>query len=339
MSDISVSRHEESQAFNYFDTSVWVSTPADLCPPLQGDARADVVIVGGGYTGLNAALSLRAAGVDVVLLEMGFCGEGASGRNSGHLAATMGKDLPSLVKHVGSERAAGFMRFNDRCVHKVEEVFARCGIDCDYEPVGNITCGVHPRHYEPLQRTAALAQSLGVDARFLDEKQMHERGLPGGFRFGVLDSRGGHLNPGKYVMGLRSAALAAGVRIFENTCVTDINEQLAPVLVSTDSGSVRAEKVIVASNGYTPESLGRLKSKIMPIRVTLFRTSRLTPEQLARLGWSGREGIITAHAAIEHYRLTSDNRILGGSKFVKYRYGSKLATGYQPAIFEALPGW
>lgn len=318
---------------SYCDTSIWVSPPADFCSALEGDTRADVVIVGGGYTGLNAALALKEVGVDVVLLEMDFCGKGASGRNSGHLAATMGKDLPTLVRHVGRERAAGFMRFNDRCVRNVEETFENYGIDCDYEPVGNLLCGLHPRQLGLLQRTAALFESLGVEVSFLSEEQMRNRRLPKAFKFGVLDPRGGYLDPGKYVMGLRRAALAAGVRIYENTPVTRIDEAAAPVHVSTIAGTVRADKVIVATNGYTPASLGRLKTRVFPIRVSLFRSKRLTPEQLETLGWTGRQGLITAHSAIEHYRLTTDGRILGGSKFVRYRYGSKLADGYQPAVF------
>jgi glycine/D-amino acid oxidase-like deaminating enzyme len=186
-----------------------------------------------------------------------------------------------------------------------------------------------------LERTAVLAESLGVDVNFLTPELMRERRLPKAFQYGLLDPRGGHLDPGKYVTGLRRAALAAGVRIYENTRVTHINEASSPVAIMTDGGSVHADRVVIASNGYTPVSLGRLKSRIFPIRVTLFRTTRLTPEQLDRLGWTGREGLITAHAAIEHYRLTADDRLLGGSKFVQYRYGSKLAEGYQPAVFES----
>lgn len=324
---------DESQTYHYNDSSVWLSSPADLCPPLSTEIRADVAIIGGGYTGLNAALALREVGVDVALLEMGFCGSGASGRNSGHLAPTMGKDLPSLVRQVGKARAAEFMRFNDRSVRNAEETFKKYGIDCDYESVGNITCGVHDLHLDPLLKTAELAESLGVEVSVFNEAEMRERRLPAAFKFGVLDARGGYLNPGKYVLGLRRAALDAGVRIYENTTVTNIDEAVSPVQVTTDSGLVRADKVIVASNGYTPATLGRLKSKIFPIRVTLFQTAPLTPEQFEALGWSDREGLITAHSAIEHYRLTADGRILGGSKYIQYRYGSQLAEGNQPVVF------
>ncbi|PPD25664.1 MAG: FAD-dependent oxidoreductase, partial [Methylomonas sp.] len=142
---MSHSQAGSGRRFNYIDTSVWLTAPADCRPALEGGIRADVVIVGGGYTGLNAALALREAGVDVVLLEMDFCGSGASGRNSGHLAPTMGKDLLSLVKHVGRARATEFMRFNDRSVRHAEETFIKYGIDCEYEAAGNITCAVHPR--------------------------------------------------------------------------------------------------------------------------------------------------------------------------------------------------
>ena len=323
----------KEKEFNYIDTSVWVSSPKNICGALSEDARADVVIIGGGYTGLNAALTLRREGVDVILLEMDYCGKGASGRNSGHLAASMGKDLPTLVKQVGLSRAREFMSFNDRSVQKVEETMSMYKIDCDYQPVGNITCGVHLRHHSTINHMAELANKLGVELHCFDKAEMKKRRLPEAFSIGALDPRGGHLDPGKYVMGLRRAALDAGVRIYENTRVVDINEAVAPALVTTERGSVRAEKVIVATNGYTPVTLGRLRGKIIPIRVSLFRTARLTQSQLKALGWIGREGIITAHKSIEHYRLTADNRILGGSKYAKYRYGSKLAEGYQPAVF------
>ncbi|MDZ4298313.1 MAG: FAD-binding oxidoreductase [Moraxellaceae bacterium] len=335
MKDISAAQSIEKKKFNYIDTSVWVTSPEDMCDALSEHVRADVVIIGGGYTGLNAALALREEGVDVILLEMDHCGKGASGRNSGHLAASMGKDLPALVKQVGINRAREFMSFNDRSVRKVEEILSKYEIDCDYQPVGNITCGIHLRHHNKIKHIAELANSLGVDLRFFGKEEMRERQLPKAFDIGVLDPRGGHLDPGKYVMGLRMAAIAAGVRIYENTRVVGINEATTPVVITTERGSVRAEKVIVATNGYTPVTLGLLKEKIIPIRVSLFRTARLTQQQLEALGWSGREGIITAHKSIEHYRLTSDNRILGGSKYAKYSYGSKLAEGYQPMVFSS----
>ena len=319
--------------YDFRETSVWVEEPIDLCPPLEGETRADVAIIGGGYTGLNCALALREAGADVVLLERDYCGKGASGRNAGHLTPTIGKDLPTLVKYVGKDRAVAFARFAERAVEHTEQTFAKYAIDCDYQAAGNIVAGMHERHRAPLMRVTELAGNLGVDVRFLPEHEMRERRIPSAFRFGVLEGRGGHLHPGKYVMGLRRAALAAGVRIYEGTSVAAVDEAAAPVRVTTNKGSVQARQAVIATNAYTPVTLGCLKSRVFPLRVTLFHTAKLNDRHLAAIGWSGREGIYTAHESLENYRVTADGRILGGSKFVQYGYGSTLVDGNRPDVF------
>jgi glycine/D-amino acid oxidase-like deaminating enzyme len=321
--------------YNFESTSVWVEEPNDKQAALTESIQADVAIIGGGYTGLSAALNLKEAGVDVVLLERDYCGKGASGRNEGHLTPTIGKDLPTLVKYVGQERAIEFARFADRAVEYTESIFQKYQIDCDYKPVGNVVAGLHPKHRDPLKNMADLAQSLGVNVSFLDEDQTRERGLPNMVKFGVLEHCGGHLHPGKYVMALRAEALKAGVRIYEDTTVSEITHKTNPVEVTTDKGSVTCDKVVVATNAYAPSTLGHLKSKVFPLRVTLFQTRELSEAEQEAVGWKGKEGIYTAHEALESYRPSPDGkRIMGGSKFVRYGYGGKLAGGYQPAVFE-----
>ncbi len=315
--------------------SPWVDAPADLQPSLAGETRADVAIIGGGYTGLCAALRLREQNVDVVLLESEFCGAGASGRNAGHLTPTIGKDVPTCMKLFGQEKAVALVRFAEEGVAFVEDMMKKHAIDCDYEPTGNIIAGVHPRHREPLFKSAEVARSLGIKAAFLDENDMRQRRMPPAFRFGVMESCGGLLDPGKYVMGVRRAALSEGVRIHERTRVLDIEEG-AKVRVRTTNGSVLADRILIATNAYTVPELHRLWSKIIPVRVTLFMTKPLTPDQMARVGWVKREGIYTAHEILENYRFTADNRILGGSKTIAYKYGSGLADGDQPAAFALL---
>lgn len=317
----------------FFEISPWVTRPANPCPPLTGAIRADVVIIGGGYTGLSTALSLSEAGVDVVLLEQDFCGSGASGRNAGHLTPTIGKDFPTLVKYVGKSRAVEFARFADRAVHYTEALIRRLGIDCEYEPTGNIITGLHPRHRKPLEEGAELAARLGVRVAFLDEAEVRRRNLPGHVRFGVLEKSGGHLHPGKYVTALRQAVIDAGVRIFEDSAVTAIDDTASPIRVSTATGSVTANKLVIATNAYTPASLGRMRSRVFPVRVTLFRTGVLTDDQWRRVGWEGREALYTAHEAMENYRPQADGRISGGSKWVQYGYGSTLTTGHLPQVF------
>lgn len=315
--------------------SPWVTPPAPLAPPCTGDTSASVVIIGGGYTGLSTALSLRERGVDVVLLEQEFCGFGASGRNAGQLTPTIGKDAPTLALMFGKERGGALMRFADRAVRYAERTIAARGIDCEYVASANIIAGVHARQEPALRKAAAAGAALGASLTWLDGAEMRRRGLPEAFTFGVLEGCGGHLHPGKYVLGLRDAALRAGVRVHERSRVTAIEEG-ARVRVRTAAGSVTADVLVVATNAFTPVTLGRFGNRVCPVRVSLFRTAPLTAEQWARVGWRGREGIYTAHEILESYRPTADGRIVGGSKMVNYAYGGGLPPAEQPETFALL---
>jgi glycine/D-amino acid oxidase-like deaminating enzyme len=323
---------ERAHAFEAI--SPWVRAPEDLQAPLTDDLRADVVIVGGGYTGLSTALSLRAQGADVVVIEKEFAGSGASGRNAGHLTPTIGKDIPTLLRLFGRERAAKLVRFADAAVDTTEEVIRKYGIDCQYDPSGNILAGVHAKHEARLRRAAEAAYTLGAAVRFLSGGEMRERGLPPAFGCGVLEERGGTLDPGRFAMGLRGAAIAAGVRLFEMSPLVELRD--APrASARTQRGSVTADFAVLATNAYTPAT-GWKRRLVVPIRVSLFETRRLNEDQLAALGWQGREGIYTSHESLESYRLTDRGTIVGGAKVVRYAWGSKLPAGYDPAAFCAI---
>ncbi len=325
-----------SDAFPFDEISPWVQTPSDLQAPLADDLQADVVVIGGGYTGLSTALSLRAQGADVALLEAGFAGSGASGRNAGHLTPTIGKDIPTLLRFFGKQRASLLVRFADAAVAYTEDTIRKHEIGCEYEPSGNIMAGVHPKQEKRLRNAANAARKLGAEVRFLPEGEMRERGLPPAFRFGVLEERGGTLHPGHYVMGLRRAALAAGVRLFENSALLALQDG-PRVVAQTQQGSVRADSAVLATNAYT-KSTGRKPRAVAPLRVSLFETEPLSSAQLKALRWTGREGVYTAHEALESFRLTARNTIVGGSKVVRYAYGSALAEGYDPDAFAAIEG-
>jgi glycine/D-amino acid oxidase-like deaminating enzyme len=318
----------------FHEVSPWIERPPDVTSPLQGDLQSDVVIVGGGCTGLSAALALRDEGADVVVLEREFAGSGASGRNAGHLTPTIGKDLPTVLRMFGRDRGAALLRFADEAVAYTESLIQKYGIECEYLPSGNIMAGVHPKQEGKLKRAAEAGAQLGSRVRFLPEGEMRERGLPPAFCSGVLEEKGGTLNPGLYVLGLRRAALAAGVRLYEQTAVEEI-EDARPVRVFSKGGSVRAEKAIIATNAYTP-GLGWKDRAVIPLRVSLFETEPLTEGDRAALGWPGREGIYTAHEALENYRLTAQGTLSGGSKVVRYAFGSKLAPGYDPTSFSSI---
>ena len=173
-----------------------------------------------------------------------------------------------------------------------------------------------------LRAAAEAATELGAHVRFLQRDELRERGVPPAVCCGVLEERGGHLDPGRYVLGLRTAALAAGVRLFEGTRVIEILDE-SPARVRCARGSVLANYVILATNAYTPR-LGWKKRSVAPLRVSLFETQPLREEELASLDWPGREGLYTSHEILESYRLTDRTTIVGGSKSVRYRFGSRL---------------
>lgn len=304
------------------EISPWIEAPADLRPPLPGDRAADVVIVGAGYTGLSTAIALKRAGVDVVVLERDFAGFGASGRNAGHLTPTIGKDLPTLLLLFGEARTSELVRFAEASVDTVEALIREQDIDCDYQPCGNIMAAVHPKQEARLRRASEAAARVGAHIHFLDRAEMRRRRMPAAFLAGAWEERGGTLDPGRYVRGLRRAALDVGVVLHERTAVLDIEEGPRP-RVRTAQGTVTADAVVLATNAYTVE-LKRLKTTTFPLHDTLFESAPLSASQREELGWPGREGIYTAHESLESYRLTSRGTIVGGSKGVRYPYGSAL---------------
>lgn len=304
-----------------WNASPWIDEVASACEPLVSHLDVDVGIVGAGYTGLSAALALRAAGLSVAVLESRVAGFGASGRNAGHLTPTMGKDPPTLALLFGKERARALLRLAEIAIKHTESLIRDLAIECDYEAVGNLFAAVHEKQYKSIDRAARTAAEFGVAGELLDAGELRARGMPRSMRRGFLEPIGGILNPAKYVRGLRRAALQAGVALFEHTPVERISCTRRPVL-TTPRGEVRCRHVVIATNGYTSQ-LGLARPQIARIMVQLFRTAPLSAQQLDALDWRARTGIYTAHEILESYRLTADGRIVGGSNAVRYGFGNR----------------
>jgi gamma-glutamylputrescine oxidase len=314
--------------------SLWLDPPPASGPPLEGAVEADAVVIGAGYTGLWTALALRERGADVVVLERNYAGFGASGRNAGHLTPTIGKDLPTLLRLYGRERGGALVRFAEAAVEHVEAAISERQLDCDYVPAGNVLAGVHAGQRPMLEKAAGAAEEVGAAMRMLDQSELAERGLPRCIACGYLEERGGVLHPGKYVRGLRERAVEAGVRLFESSPVDAITDG-TQVRVETPRGSASAPACVIATNAYTPR-LGRLRSAVAPLHVSIFATEPLRTEQRERVGWAGGEGIYTAHEILESYRWTAVGRIVGGSRHVRWPYGGRPIPDHDPKSFAAL---
>lgn len=312
----------------------WQDRPTDLQARLEGDVVADVVVVGAGFAGLSTALELAAHGANVVVIEREFAGFGASGRNAGYLVGGQGLEYELFLKRVGREQAARIVGFYDQGVAYVEGKLREHGIDCDYRASGVIRAGVHPSQEKKLRKSMELGMELGSPARFLDDAQMRARGIPPAFLFGAYYPGGGTLDPGKYVGGLRSAALRAGVRLYENTALLSYSaDRIAKV--RTECGSASAPFLVFATNAYTPQ-LGLLKNKVAPLRVSAIETEPLSAAQRASLGWPGEEGIITPHWTMESHRLTARNTLVLTTKRLNYVYGAKTPNVPDEAAYREL---
>lgn len=299
----------------------WMKPPADLQSALEGEETADVIVVGAGYAGLHAALELAARGAKVVVLEKDYAGFGASSRNAGYLAGGQGLEHEMFERRLGTEQARQIVAFYQQGVPFVEGKLAEYGIDCDYVRSGLIRAAIHPSQEKRLRASLEKGNALGAPARFIDRAGLQARGIPEAFLFGYVTENGGTLDPGKYVSGLRNAAIRAGVKLYEGTALVSYTEG-ATITCHTAKGRVQAPHMIFATNAWTPQ-LGLLGDKVLPLRVSAIETEPLTTAQLDALGWPNREGITTQHYIMESQRLTARNTIVITTKRLNYVYGSK----------------
>lgn len=292
-------------------------------PALRGDASADLCIVGGGFTGLWAAIHAKTddPARDVVLIEGETCGFGASGRNGGFCVASLTHgianglsrfedELPTLER-LGLENHAGL------CAD-VE----RLGIDCDLEHTGELLVALDPETLPELDEEAELLREYGHEVELLDAAAVREQIASELFLGGVWDRTGASiLHPGKLALGLRRAALDAGVRIHEHTHVNALRETADGIELICPQGRLRANRVLLATNAFTP-LLPEIGRYVVPVYDYVLVTEPLSDAQLESIGWHNRQGIGDLANQFHYYRLTADNRILWGGYDAVYRYGS-----------------
>ncbi|MDX8153813.1 FAD-binding oxidoreductase [Patulibacter brassicae] len=300
-------------------------TLPDPAPPIVGTAEADLCVVGGGFTGLWAALHAKREDPsrDVLLLEAQTCGFGASGRNGGFCVA-------SLTHGIGN----GHERFPDELatlerlgLQQHEALIAdleRHGVDADLERTGELTILLDPAHAPEAEEEAALLRDHGHDAEVLDVAAAR-RQLRSPVVQGALADRTGAalVHPGKLALGLRAAALRAGVRIAEHTPVDALEPEgsLGAVALVTPRGRVRARRVLLATNAYG-QLLPAVRRRIVPVYDYVLMTEPLRPEQRAAIGWEGRQGIGDWANRFHYFRLTRDDRILWGGYDAVHRFGN-----------------
>lgn len=280
-------------------------------PAAEGTLEADVCVIGGGFTGVSAALHLAERGYDVVLLEAERVGWGASGRNGGHVGVGQRKDQQALEALVGEDIARICWDLSLEAVDLVKERIARHAIDCDLK-AGILHVAAKPGHVEGLRDDARhLQQAYGYETvRFVD--QAETRAMVGSHRFyaGELFTEAAHLHPLNYVLGLARAAESAGARIFENSKVTKISTGRS-ISINTESASVKARYLVLGCNAYLEKLNARMARKIMPINNFVLATEPLS-EALARELIRDDVAVADTLFVINYWKLSGDRRLLFG---------------------------
>ncbi len=312
--------------------SSYYAATATLLPPLpelRGAGRADVCVVGAGYTGLSAALHLAERGYSVILLEAHRVGFGASGRNGGQVGPgqRVGQDV--LERMVGRADARRLWDLGLEAHDLVQELTARLGIDCGYRP-GVLHADWHAKD---VPNAHDYAEKLAREYDYTQMEALDRAGVQAivkspAYQGGVLDHGAGHLHPLRYALGLGRAALAAGAQIFENSLVTDIRPG-AKLRVQTVKGHVEADHVLVAANGYLGGLVPPVAAKVMPINNFIIATAPLPEgEVLAR-----DVAVADSKFVINYFRLSEDRRLLfGGGESYGYRFPDIIRTVRKPML-------
>ncbi len=315
-------------------TPYWLDSPhrPDARPRLMDDDEADLVVVGGGLTGLwTALLALEEQpGRDVLLLEGHRLAWAASGRNGGFCAASLTHGLSNgherwpdelpLLARLGRENLDG-----------IEQTLQRYGIDCDFARVGELDVAVEPWQLDGLAEQHELALSVGDSSRLLDARALRAVVDSPTYLGGRYDEQGvAMVDPARLVWGLAAAVEQLGGRIRESTRVLDVLDLGAGsggrgggVVVRTPNGSVRARQVVLGTNVF-PSPVKRYRAYVVPVWDHVIVTEPLSDGQLATIGWSGGQGVGDSGNQFHYYRLTPDRRLLFGGYDALYYFGGDM---------------
>jgi glycine/D-amino acid oxidase-like deaminating enzyme len=284
-------------------------------PSLEDAESCEVAIVGGGFTGVSAALHLAQAGVSAVILEGRHIGWGASGRNGGFCCLGGGLlENPELDRAFGRESRNAWRKTEVEAVRLVEDITARFGIDVDRHSNGETQFAHRPRDFEAMRAEVAnYAESYGLTARLTEKSALESEGMNAGYHGAITVPVGFGLNPRKYIVGLANAAVQAGASIYHDSPVTTISRVGDGFVVTTPQGTMKADKVIIATNGYSSEDLPPwFAARYMPTQSTVIVTRPLSATEMDAQGWTSRQAAYDTKHLLHYFRLMPDNRMLFG---------------------------
>lgn len=292
----------------------------DTAPPFAdgiSDAvsgRADVAVIGAGFNGLAAALTLARKGASVVLLEKGLVGSGASGRNGGMCTTGLAINYLTAVERYGAERATTYFMAYCRAIDTVERLIEDEDIDCDFKRTGKLNLASKPAHYETLARTHEALAKIDYETLLVPAGGIRSEIGTDLYHGGMADPRGAGLHVGKFAQGLARAAHRRGVRIYPNTEVTGLRRVTAHRHeVLTADGGLVADQVLLATGSTTGKAFARYRRRIVPVGSFIIVTEPL-PDAVADDLMPTRRMASDSKNLIYYFRITPDQRLLFGGR-------------------------
>jgi glycine/D-amino acid oxidase-like deaminating enzyme len=313
--------HSDALDFAHPVRSYWEASADPMGLDLQHLTKTiacDVAIIGAGFTGLSAALELAAAGVDVCLLEAGPVGWGASGRNGGFACIGSHKlSYTKMINRYGLLPTQTFYNNMRESVDVVEDNALRFNINIKNAGRGEMTLAHTAQKFNELKQDEAFyLKTFGEKNQLLSVEDLKEQGLHGPHFFGGLRGNIGFgLHPLNYARGLARAAVKRGVSLYHRSKVVKWLQREGKHHLYTDDGEVTATRVVVATNGYTPETLApMLQSRVLPALSNILVTRPLSPDELIVQGWTNHTMAYDSRNLLHYFRLLPDNRFLFGGR-------------------------
>ncbi|MGW7273886.1 NAD(P)/FAD-dependent oxidoreductase [Streptomyces sp. NPDC054864] len=325
--------------------SYWLDDPGKprAEPALTADEQCDLLVVGGGYSGLWTALIAkeRDPDRDVVLVEGREAGWAASGRNGGFCAASLTHGISNGLSRWPDE-IGKLEELGARNLDEIEAAVKRYSIDCDFERTGEIDVATQPHQlaelHEMYEEMAEHGLAGGSDLLDADALRAHVDSPT--FLGGLWDREGvAMLHPAKLAWGLKRACMDKGVRVYEHTPALELVSSGAGMAVRTPYGRIRARQVALATNIF-PSLVKRIRSYTVPVYDYALMTEPLTEQQLESIGWKNRQGLGDSANQFHYFRLSADNRILWGGYDAIYPFGGKLRAEHddRPETYAKLAG-
>lgn len=321
----------------------WLDRPdaPDTRFPLETATQCDLLIVGGGFTGLWAGIQAKEQNpdLDVVLIEAGRVAHGASGRPGGVVSTSVMHGLSNAAR-IFPKDIDELERLGHENMHGFLDTITRHGIDCHAEWGGELTVAVDPDHVPALSDEHRLHLEHGHDSMLLDTDGVRAQ-INSPRYFGGIWSKNisGTVHPALLAWGLKRAALELGVRLYENTRLTRVIDNGTTLTVETSIGArIKAPKVLLATNAFA-EGDRRIKRRVVAVRDRVLATEPLSDAQMQSIGWQNRQGVYDTRTQMNYMRLTKDNRIIFGGRLA-YAYGGEISPSVDHKLdtYEPLAG-